>query len=563
MTQAQRAFLKDGCTSQCINIALNVFEDFKEKQKTGGRLFVLAYDQVKAYDSVQSYTIRASLERFNFPEAFITYVLSNLEDATSCFKTFYGPTEEFSVETSVRQGDPLSPLVYICVTDVLHEGLKSNPLYNNRKMGYVFSNDPRLRVASTGYADDTMTYCESWSEQWMMHEWVRDFCHAHGFRINSKKSKYFISDWGGVNDPRWLPSVDGLDRINPLPGSEPFRYLGLWLSLDLNWGKQIQIMNKCIMDWRWKAFAAKVDPAQLKTSVMDYLLPRLEIGLAHADITEQMCNGWMSTIMFTICRRGGMSSVTNLNRKGFCLLAGLPDIWKRLQTSRATELLVNMNTKYCLSGRTTVARFCSLTGTSASDVPLAVRLLEQKTINKRQNCRLSVTIQYLKKLEINISNRMAGDRKPLLITQDINNTLLVLQRDKKDERITVYTDGSTDPKSNNCNSGCSIIITDSKERPVWSGGMVVRADGNNFIPELAAAATAIKACPIGLPMTLKMDSTAAIGAISKGVVSERKRVRAAGRAWLNFSRQDFMEKRQSIKIQHVFSHKGTASIAQR
>ena len=93
--------------------------------------------------------------------------------------------------------------------------------------------------------------------------------------------------------------------------------------------------------------------------------------------------------------------------------------------------------------------------------------------------------------------------------------------------------------------------------------MVVRADGNNFIPELAAAATAIKACPVGLPMTLKMDSTAAIGAISKGIVSERKRVRAAGRAWLNFSRQDFVNKRQSIKIQHVSSHKGTASIEQK
>ena len=87
---------------------------------------------------------------------------------------------------------------------------------------------------------------------------------------------------------------------------------------------------------------------------------------------------------------------------------------------------------------------------------------------------------------------MAGDRVPLLMTQDINNTLLALLTDKK-ERITVYTDGSTNPKSNNSNSGCSIIITDSKDRPVWSG-MVVRADGNNFIPELAAAATAIKAC---------------------------------------------------------------------
>jgi hypothetical protein len=221
MTEAQRAFLKDGCTSQCINTALNVLEDFKEKQQKhpDGKLFLLAYDQVKAYDTVQAYTIRASLERFNFPEAFISYVLSNLEGATSCFKTFYGPTEEFDVETSVRQGDPLSPLVYICITDPLHEGLKANPLYNNRKMGYVFSNDPSLRIASTGYADDTMTYCESWQDQWMMHEWVRDFCHVHNFRINAKKSKYFISDWKGPNDPRWLSSVDGIDKIRPLPGS--------------------------------------------------------------------------------------------------------------------------------------------------------------------------------------------------------------------------------------------------------------------------------------------------------------------------------------------------------
>ena len=84
---------------------------------------MLAYDQVKAYDCVQAYTIRVSLERFNLPERFIDYVLSNLVDATSCFKTFYGPTEEVAVEASVRQGDPLSPLIYICITDPLHEGL--------------------------------------------------------------------------------------------------------------------------------------------------------------------------------------------------------------------------------------------------------------------------------------------------------------------------------------------------------------------------------------------------------------------------------------------------------
>jgi hypothetical protein len=111
LNSAQRAFLKDGCTAQCLNTLLNVLEDFQTRKKTdkAASLFLLAYDQVKAYDSVQAYTIKASLERFNLPTEFISYVLSNLEEATSCFKTFYGPTEDFRIETSVRQGDPFLP----------------------------------------------------------------------------------------------------------------------------------------------------------------------------------------------------------------------------------------------------------------------------------------------------------------------------------------------------------------------------------------------------------------------------------------------------------------------
>ena len=208
MTPSQRAFLRDGSTAQCLNITLNVLEDFREKFKKDQKatLFLLAYDQEKAYDSVQEYTIRASLERFNLPERFISFVLCNLRHATSCFKTFYGPTREFQVQTSVRQGDPLSPLVYICITDVLHEGIRSNPLYHNAKPGYRFHWE--LRVASCGYADDVLTFAQSWRQQWMMHQWILDFCHAHAFKLNINKCRYFISNWQ-KGDFRWLPSLDG------------------------------------------------------------------------------------------------------------------------------------------------------------------------------------------------------------------------------------------------------------------------------------------------------------------------------------------------------------------
>ena len=165
MNSSQRAFLKDGCTLQCINIALNIFEDALENKAKGKHLYVVSYDQEKAYDSMQAYTIRTSLERFNMPENFISYILSSLDGATSCFKTYYGLTDDFTIETSVRQGDPISPLVYICVVDALHEGWKSNPLYR-RETGYCFSNDTKTKVASTGYADDAMVYAETWEDIW-------------------------------------------------------------------------------------------------------------------------------------------------------------------------------------------------------------------------------------------------------------------------------------------------------------------------------------------------------------------------------------------------------------
>ena len=198
------------------------------------------------------------------------------------------------------------------------------------------------------------------ADQWMSHEWIRDFCHAHNFRLNASKCKYIISNQMGPDDGRWLWSVDGSEIIHPLPSSETFRYLGLWLSMDLDWSKQIHVMNKCIADWKWKALRNKVDSTQLRASYVEFLLPRLEIGLLHADITEQMCNAWTSSIVYTFCKRGGMPNGHSLNRMAFCLLADIPDLWLHLNTIRVTELLCSLNSRNSDAGLSTVARFVQL-----------------------------------------------------------------------------------------------------------------------------------------------------------------------------------------------------------
>src|SRR6185437_7052591 len=60
VTSAQRAFLKDGSTSQCLNIALNVIEDFQEKRKLkpSSTLYILSYDQVKTTTACRRIQLR-------------------------------------------------------------------------------------------------------------------------------------------------------------------------------------------------------------------------------------------------------------------------------------------------------------------------------------------------------------------------------------------------------------------------------------------------------------------------------------------------------------------------
>src|ERR1700709_2569389 len=108
------------------------------------------------------------------------------------------------------------------------------------------------------------------------------------------------------------------------------------------------------------------------------------------------------------CR--GVSTVTSLNRKAFCLLAGLPDIWMRMQTSRITEFLVNLNTRYCLCGKSTVARFCSAMGFEARYADRAIEALENKeTLYTRQGHRITSTLQYMKKMNLGLINKFPGD----------------------------------------------------------------------------------------------------------------------------------------------------------
>ncbi len=68
------------------------------------------------------------------------------------------------------------------------------------------------------------------------------------------------------------------------------------------------------------------------------------------------------------------------------------------------------------------------------------------------------------------------------------------------------------------NSGYGIVV-DEKEQTLYEGGGIVRSDGNNFIPEIAAAAITLNALPSHLQAEIFIDSQATIGAIKEKPLS--------------------------------------------
>ena len=100
------------------------------------------------------------------------------------------------------------------------------------------------------------------------------------------------------------------------------------------------------------------------------------------------------------------------------------------------------------------------------------------------------------------------------------------------------------------NSGFGIVVMDEKGQTLYEGGGIVRSDGNNFIPEIAAAAITLHALPNHLQADIFIDNQATISAIKEKPLSERRRIRASGRAWKNFIRNAMTEKSQLVQIHY-------------
>jgi len=113
----QRGFICDRQISECVILASEAI-NILDKRQYGGNI-ALKVDIAKAFDTLDWNFLLEVLRRFGFDEMFVTWILLILQSARLSVLVNGMDVGFFSCSRGVRQGDPLSPLLFCLAEEVL------------------------------------------------------------------------------------------------------------------------------------------------------------------------------------------------------------------------------------------------------------------------------------------------------------------------------------------------------------------------------------------------------------------------------------------------------------
>ena len=201
---AQRGFIHGGSITKCIDELLDAW-DWSRRGKH--ELHTLLYDIKQAYDSVQTRVLVRAMHRLRMPAAFVALIEDSLTGLSSCIRTAFGFTRRFPVLRSLRQGDPLAPLLFVILMDALHEGLECNPFTGERHGLVITLRDGHtVSIPSLGYADDTSVLTNSLESMRVQNDWVHYFMRFNLLGLNHSKCE-LVGRFGG-EQPAALTAAD-------------------------------------------------------------------------------------------------------------------------------------------------------------------------------------------------------------------------------------------------------------------------------------------------------------------------------------------------------------------
>ena len=268
----QSAFMPGRLLEENVLLATDVVQGYNRKNIEPRGMLKL--DIRKAFDSVSWDFILSALRALRIPERFVNWIEECITTPSFSVCLNGNSSGFFSSTKGLRQGDPISPYLFVLAMEVFSKLLQSK-----FDQGYIHYHPKTSGIALSHlmFADDVMIFFDG-SEASLhgINEALDDFASWSGLHMSKEKTQLFHAGLSHLD-------CEAIQRHGFPVGSLPIRYLGLPLMhRRLRVSEYEPLIQKVAC--RFKSWAVK-------------MLSYAERAQLIASVISGIINFWISTFM--------------------------------------------------------------------------------------------------------------------------------------------------------------------------------------------------------------------------------------------------------------------------
>ena len=111
-----------------------LYDIIENERNSDSNTILLSIDYSKAFDTLSTDAIIKALQLYGFGDYFIDWIKTILANRTCCVRNGGYISQEFKMERGVRQGCPVSPILFILTSELFAASVRADPKIKGIKL---------------------------------------------------------------------------------------------------------------------------------------------------------------------------------------------------------------------------------------------------------------------------------------------------------------------------------------------------------------------------------------------------------------------------------------------